>query len=145
MLDLLPMGAFLGGVLAALSGSISVRRAATLEGKLAELRYMLWVGLAMLAVCWVGLITASRKQLGVLAARTPGQPATATDVSILSRAASDAWRDHTLQLAGLVFVVLCMMPAVLHVLRELQSFVLAQRTDMLARDQAALARSEAPR
>lgn len=137
MLEALPSAALSGGVIAALFGSMSVRRASHLEGKLAELRRLLWIELAMLAVFFVGLVVAGRTHLDGLSGLTPGQEASA--VFALRMATSDALREHTLHMAGLALVLLCCLPTVLHVLRELQSFVLAHRTDLLARDQAAAA------
>lgn len=136
MLEALPSAALSGGVIAALFGSMSVRRASHLEGKLAELRRLLWIELAMLAVFFLGLVVAGRTNLD-LSGLTPGQEASA--VFALRMATSDALREHTLHMAGLALVLLCCLPTVLHVLRELQSFVLAHRTDLLARDQAAAA------
>ena len=139
MLDSLPTAALSGGVVAALFGSMSVRRARHIEGKLAELRRMLWVDLAMLAVFFIGLIVTSRTGLDGPSGLTLGQPVEAPALMALRLAASDGLRQHTMQLAGIALVLLCIMPAVLHVVRELQSFVLAHRTDLIARDQVAAA------
>jgi hypothetical protein len=46
-------------------------------------------------------------------------------------------RTDALWLGGLAMIVLSAVPSVLHVLRDLQTFVLHHRTDLLARDQAA--------
>jgi len=139
MLEALPSAALSGGVIAALFGFIAVRRAHYLEGKLAELRRMLWVELGMLAVFFLGLVVAGRTAIDGPSGLTVGQPVEASAVVALRLAANQALREHTMHLAGVGLVLMCLLPAVLHVLRELQSFVLAHRTDLLARDQAAAA------
>lgn len=126
--------ALAGCVVAALFGSMGVRAAGQLDGKLAQFRR----AVAMQAVCLVafaiGLMIERRTGSELAVSVLAGDAADPSAVKVL---AAETIRRHTLHLGGLVVLLLANVPMVLHLLRELQSFVLYHRTDLLARDQAA--------
>lgn len=139
MLDSLPYGAVSGSLVAGLFGSIAIRLARHLEGKLAALRQQLLVQAAMLVVFAVGVAIAGRRDLapvGVVPGAASGEVA-AVAVRTLRLELTQRLRDQALWLPGLAMIILFAVPSVLLVLRELQTFVLHQRTDLMARDQAA--------
>lgn len=139
MLDSLPYGAVSGSLVAGLFGSIAIRLARHLEGKLAALRQQLFVQAAMLVVFAVGVAIVGRRGLeaaGAVSGPVSGEAA-AVAVTTLRLELTQRLRDQALWLPGLAMTLLFAVPSVLLVLRELQTFVLHQRTDLMARDQAA--------
>lgn len=135
MLDSLSTGALVGGLVASFAGFMAVRRATYLEGKLAALRRQLLIqGLALL-VSAITLFAASRLGREVLPLRLPNGPLDAVAMWPVQAAVADALRRLGMWCGGFALLAVCTLPSLLHVLRELQSFALAQRTDLLARDQ----------
>ena len=136
MLEILPVGAVTGSVVAGFLGSLTIRRTRHLEGRLALLRRQLLGQAAMLFVFVVGVVSASRYHLE-LAVGAPDRAVTAGQIDALAEMLAERLRTDALWLGSLAMIVLSAVPSVLHVLRDLQTFVLHHRTDLLARDQAA--------
>jgi hypothetical protein len=137
MLENLPLAALVGCLVAALLGSMGMRFAPHLDGKLLQLRRVLGIELVLLLVFTLALFIHRSTGLDGPDWVQPNQPPDATDFVMMKRMAEESLRQHTLHLAGLVVVLVCNLPLVLQVMRELQSFVLHHRTDLLARDQIA--------
>lgn len=144
MLDSLPIGAVSASVAAGLAGSFAIRRARYLEGKLAALRHQLFVQAGALVLFIVGVWFAGRANLD-LPAPANDDAALAHQLTGLTLPLRQRLREAANWPAWLALIGLCAVPSVLHVLGELRTFVLHQRTDLLARDQAAAAPRTAPR
>ena len=134
MSDYIAQSALAGCVVAALFGSMGIRAARHLDGKLLQFRRSVAIQAVCLVAFGIGLIIERRTGAELALSVQTGD---ATDLAAMMVLAGETVRRHTMHLSGLVVVLLANVPMVLHLLRELQSFVLHHRTDLLARDQAA--------
>ncbi|MBX3461826.1 MAG: hypothetical protein KF830_01530 [Planctomycetes bacterium] len=125
-----------GGFVVALVGSLAVRRAPYLEGKLMALRRQLLLQAGMLGVFVVGVFGAAQHSGYGLGTLPADDAATNVRVDTLAWTFQQHLREGNGRIACLALLLLFAGPSVLHVLRELQTFVLNHRTDLLARDQA---------
>lgn len=133
MLQNLLVGAIAIGSVNTLLGYIAVRGAKHLEQRFGLLRRMVLVqGLALVLVL-VGI--------AIHASEAPRLSAVGEVVVEQLRSHLVEQRAHqqdALQaLAAVVLLLIILLPPVLHVLREVTSFVATHRVDLLARDQAA--------
>ncbi|MCU0865851.1 MAG: hypothetical protein MUC36_18870 [Planctomycetes bacterium] len=133
MSEYLAQAALAGCVVTALFGSMGMRSARHLDGKLAQFRRVLAAQAVCLVVFAIGLMIEPRAGAELALSVQTGA---ATDLAAMKVLAGETVRRHTMHLGGLVVVLMANVPMVLHLLRELQSFVLHHRTDLLARDQA---------
>ncbi|MCA8948358.1 MAG: hypothetical protein KDE27_02580 [Planctomycetes bacterium] len=133
MLHTVVNGAFVGCLVAAILGFAQVRVANNLETKLAVLRRILMVYGVGFAVA--GVLVA---MYGGDAPRLPHRDLDASAITAYLAALRDHESERALVLPAFLIVGAAVLPAVAHVLRELASFVLAHRLDLLARDQAAV-------
>jgi hypothetical protein len=137
MLESLPAAALVACMVSVLLGSMSMRSAPHLEGKLRQLRRVLGIELVLLLVFTLALFLNRSTGLDAPEWVRPNQPLDAADLARIKLMARESMRQHTVHLAGLVVVLMGHLPMVLHLLRELENFVLHHRTDLLARDQVA--------
>lgn len=144
MLESMPNVAVSASFVAGMAGSFAIRRARHLEGKLTALWRQLIVQAGALAMFAVGVWLAGRANLD-LPAPANDDAALAHQLTGLTLTLKQRLRDAANWPAWLAFLGLCAVPSLLHVLGELRTFVLHQRTDLLARDQAAAADRTAPR
>jgi hypothetical protein len=119
------------GFVVAITAGAGVRRARHLEDKLRVLGRMLVLQAVGLLAVGIALMVAPR----VRVAATGDDPAA---VQAALRLLAEHDQQQTMHLAALGFVVVAGLPVWVHVVRALASFVLAHRTDLLAREQAAV-------
>jgi hypothetical protein len=137
MSDTIASSALIGCVIVAFFGSMGVRAAPHLDGKLAEFRRSLLIQMVGLGVFAIGLTLARNSAFDGSPRFEPNRPIAAADLVAVRLQAAEGLRQQALHLCGLVVVLVANLPMLLHLLRELQSFVLHHRTDLLARDQVA--------
>lgn len=128
-LPVIPLSLAMLGVLIATPNILS---AVLLEQKLALLRRLLLIQLVAVVAMALTILFSSRD--------LPRLPPDA-DLTVVRTAVGelvDGGRQTMRWIGGLALLVVMPLPAVMHVLRQMGSFVLAHRTDLLARDQVAL-------
>ena len=128
-LPIIPLSLAAVGVLLATPNIMS---AVLLEQKLALLRRLLLLQLVAVVAMALTILISSRD--------LPRLPVDA-DLAVVRTsigALVDSGRQTMRWIGGLALLVVMPLPAVMHVLRQMGSFVLAHRTDLLARDQVAL-------
>lgn len=128
-LPVIPLSLAMVGVLIA---TPNIVRTVLLEQKLALLRRLLLIQLVAVVAMALTILISSRDL-----PRLP-HDADLTVVRTTVGALVDSGRQTMRWIGGLALLVVMPLPAVMHVLRQMGSFVLAHRTDLLARDQAAL-------
>lgn len=132
MPESLPLVPLSVAMVVVLLGTPYILRTVLLEQKIALLQRLLLLQLAAVVAMALTILIGSRD--------VPRLPHDA-DLAMV-RTTLDALHDSGRQtlrwIGGLALLVVMPLPAVMHVLRQMGSFVLAHRTDLLARDQAAL-------
>ena len=128
-LPIIPLSLAAVGVLLATPNIMS---AVLLEQKLALLRRLLLLQLVAVVAMALTILISSRD--------LPRLPVDADLAAVRTTVGElvDSGRQTMRWIGGLALLVVMPLPAVMHVLRQMGSFVLAHRTDLLARDQAAL-------
>lgn len=115
-----------------LLGTPYILRTVLLEQKIALLQRLLLLQLVAVVAMALTILISSRD--------LPRLPVDA-DLAVVRTTVGelvDSGRQTMRWIGGLALLVVMPLPAVMHVLRQMGSFVLAHRTDLLARDQAAL-------
>jgi hypothetical protein len=142
MLESLPVAAVSASCIAGLFGSIAIRRSSHLGGKLASLRRQLLTQFSCLAVFAATVGIAGRRTLDVAGAASD-RPITQAQWLAMEIEVGQRLREAGTWIAALAVIALAAAPSLLHVLREVQSFVLRHRVDLTAREQIALAKPAA--